>query len=216
MRAEWNDAPQRVHKRSKNKPFLVALATVAGLFFVGAYVSGAIPAVIKSLESRDQDQDQDQDWSTRATPASARETGLIRPAAQPDDPYLEQVNRMLRRSAAESNRQQAVIEWAEPPGEPPRERQTVFNDANYIPSTTVNTVRLPRPAAQPAAPRSGQTPYVTVVKETRASCGFHKPGSLECRRFRAYAYRTHSRVCLQSRDSQSMSCRLAKAYEPTR
>src|SRR5690606_41664634 len=131
------------------------------------------------------------------------------------DPYLDRVTRGLGITDDNLSEPRAHIEGSEQDQPPRADRQTVFSDATYTPATTVNTIRMPRPQPQ-AQTRTRQQPYVTVVKETRESCGLHKPGSLECRRYRAQAYRTYSRACLQSGDSQSITCRLARSYEPTR
>lgn len=212
MKADWNDAPQRLRKPRNNKPFLVALVTIAGLVLTGAYVTGVMPAVIQSLERNDQRSTELNPFN----PSVRADTTPQRSAAKDDDPYLQQVNRMLGITAEETSDQRA-IEWAvQSKVESPVDRQTAFSDANYSPVKTVNTIHMPRPAAQSAPPQHRQQSYVTVVKETRESCGFYKPGSIECRRYRASAYRSYNRACLQSSDSQSVTCRLAKAHEPTR
>lgn len=236
MKADRGDAPLRAtwraNRKQSHKPLIVALVMVVGVgatalmaknltWQVDRLANAALPTVNNPQK-------------IEVPSISAAEIKQGAEAAK--DVYLEQVNNMLgigteralcatfkngEGGLAGAIRQQnckpnpvAEIEWSgpRPTGE---ERQTVFTDANYTPQTSVNTIRMPQPPRQSTRPEP-QQPYVTVVKETRDSCGFARPGSLECRRARAQIYKNHSRACLQSGDSQSISCRLAKSYEPTR
>lgn len=207
MKAEWNDAPIRIRNKHSHRPFLAAMVSVIGLAVLGTYVTGVLPAVVKSLEHKDQ----------RVT-----KQGGVRPAASdseptaaPDskeDPYLEQVNRMLGITSDYVAEPAAEIEWATE-RQRSTEQQNVFTDANYTPATTVNTVRMPTPRPQPAQPQQRQQPYVTVVKETKLSCAPFKEGSMECRRHKARVHQMHRRNCDTSGNSQSTSCRMANRYD---
>lgn len=233
MKADWNDAPLRVQKKKSHKPFIFALVIVAGLIaltFAAKNLTWQVDRLAKNA------------LSTATIPERIKaplvNTAEVKQTAEAaKDIYLEQVNRMLTSSAewglceafkdgkdglSEAMRNQnckpnpvAEMEWADPTQED-SERQTVFTDANYVQPSTVNTIRMPRAQAQPAQHQQRQQPYVTVVKETRDSCGFAKPGSIECRRARSQIYKTYNRACLRSGDSQSIPCRLAKSYEPSR
>lgn len=233
MKADWNDAPLRVQRKKNHTPLFFALLTVLG---IGTTVFAAMDlprqtdrlakAVLPTLNIPERTE------APTATPIEVKQA-----AESAKDIYLEQVNRMLatgtewglceafkdgKTPLAEELRDQnckpnpvAEMEWAKPQ-QPDSERQTVFTDSNYNKPASVNTIRMPRPQAQPATPDRRQTPYVTVVKETKNGCGLYKPGSIECRRYRAHAYKTYSRACVQNGNSQSSICRLAKAYEPSR
>lgn len=212
MKADWDDAPTRLKAGKKHRPLLFALVLVIGTIGLGNLTIGLLTGTVNSLRLADQ--------ANRAIqqnkPSAQIADNPYRPIVEAvEDPYLEQVNRMLGITDDYVSEPSAHIEWSEPEEPPRTDRQTVFSDATYTPATTVNTIRMPRPQPQRQT-QTRQQPYVTVVKETRESCGLHKPGSLECRRYRAQAYRTYSRACLQSGDSQSITCRLARSYEPTR
>jgi len=215
MKADWEDAPLRVRKRNKNTPFIVALVTVAGIASLTLYATNHLPSVVKNLELADKAHQAIHENKPSAQMANNPYRTIVKAV---EDPYLEQVNRMLGITDDYVSEPIAEIEWSNSANEKPTpdERQNSYTDSNYTRPATVNTVRMPRPAAQPAEPPRRQQPYVTVVKETRDSCGFAKPGSIECRRARAQIYRNYSRACVQSGDSQSMVCRMAKSYEPTR
>lgn len=214
MKADWDDGPIHLHKREKNIPFIAALVTVTGLFLLGAYVTNVIPAVVKNVGA----------GSDRVTktdsirPSASMGDNPYRPIVEAvEDPYLDKVNQMLGITANSTSEPLAKIEWAEPEKNQQSEaQQTVFNDANYSQPGNVNTIRMPQSQPQSTQPQQRQKPYVTVVKETRDNCAFSKPGSLQCRKTRSQIYKNHSRACLRSGDSQSISCRLAKSYEPTR
>lgn len=232
MKANWDDAPLRVRRTKSHKPFVFVLVMVAGIAasaLMAKNLNWQVDRLAKALPTV---------TIPEAIEAPAISSAEIKhPAEAAKDFYLDQVNRMLTSGTewglceafkdaegglAEGIRTQsckpnsvAEMEWAQP-RQPDSERQTVFTDSNYTKPASVNTIRMARPQPQPAQPQQRQTPYVTVVKETKSRCGFYKPGSTECRRYRAQAYRTYSQSCVQGRDSQSVACRLAKAYEPTR
>lgn len=216
MKADWEDAPIRVLSGKKHRPLLFALVLVIGTVGLGNLTIGLLTGTVNSMEQADQAKRAIQ----QNKPSAQMADNPYRPIVEAvEDPYLDQVNRMLGITDDYVSESTANIEWGKPEQQPQTDRQTVFSDATYTPATTVNTVRMPRQRPQPQPTPQTQTrqqPYVTVVKETRDSCGFFKPGSLECRRTRAQIYKNHSRACLQSGDSQSISCRLAKSYEPTR
>lgn len=223
MKANWEDAPLRISRRKNHKPLIIALIIVIGVAATALIAKTATPTMAKPEQIQ--------------IPAIST-TDIKQTAEAAKDIYLEQVNNMLTSSTewalceaykdndtglGKAMRKHnckpnpvAEIEWIDTEQATSAERQTVFNDANYTPPATVNTVRMPQPKPEPMQPQQRTQPYVTVVKETRESCGFHKPGSLECRRARAQIYKSYSKACLQSRDSQSSICRLAKAYEPRR
>lgn len=208
MQADWDDAPQRARKsRKRHSPF--ALALVMACLIVGGGIYAA-----SYLDARSQ-----RHWNPlKAAPehrikpvsvaitqpagqgAPARSTGEIRWA---EDDYDEQVQRMLAESA-----------MAEQGAQP--ERQTVFNDANYVPSGPVNTISMAMPRQGPA-PQTG-TPrrpaYVIVVQETKTSCWPFKPGSIECRRYKKVVKRGRNQSCYHSAHNYTEACRRAALYNP--
>lgn len=212
MKADWDDAPLRVRKRNKNTPFIVALVMVVGIASLTLYATNHLPNVVKNLELADKARQAIHENKPSAQMADNPYRTIVKAV---EDPYLEQVNRMLGITDDYVSEPVAEIEWSNSVNEKsaPDERQTSYTDSNYTQPATVNTVRMPRPAAQPAEPARRQQPYVTVVKETRQSCWPFREGSAECRKHKSQLYQINSRNCLNSGDSQSVSCRQAKRYD---
>lgn len=211
MKADWDDAPIRVQSGKKHRPLLFALVLVIGTVGLGNLTIGLLTGTVNSMEQADQAKRAIQQNKPSAQMADNPYHPIVEAV---EDPYLDQVNRMLGITDDYVSESTANIEWGKPEQQPQTDRQTVFSDATYTPATTVNTVQMPRPRPQPAtqAP-TRQQPYVTVVKETRQSCWPFREGSAECRRHKSQLYQIHSRNCLNSGDSQSASCRQAKRYD---
>ncbi|WP_304639537.1 hypothetical protein [Pseudomonas sp.] len=207
MQADWDDAPQRGRRSRKGQgPF--ALALVLGCLIVGGglYAASHLDSAQRSwnplkaaLEHRNRPVSVAVTHPTRQGGA-AQSDGEIRWA---EDDYDEQVRRMLAESAE-----------AEQGGQ--SQRQTVFNDANYVPSGPVNTISMAVPRQTPApqtdtAPRRG---YITVVQETKTSCWPFKPGSIECRRYKKIVKNGHNLSCYNSEHKYTEACRRAALYNP--
>ncbi len=228
MKADWNDAPLRMRRRTSHKPLIVALVTITGVAATALAVKNMTWQVDRLAKAA---------LPTVAPPAKIELPTITAPeikqtAEAAKDIYLEQVNNMLgigtewflcegfknaEGALAEGISQQnckpepiAELDWVDPRGNESGERQTVFTDANYTPATTVNTIRMPRPQPQTA---QRQQPYVTVVKETKMSCWPFKEGSRECRQHKAKMHQIWRRSCDTEGNSQPHACRQAKRYD---
>src|SRR5690606_7292171 len=164
-----------------------------------------MPAAVTSRETARPEQPTNL-ISTPAPPASVTQQ---RPGSSANDPYLDQVNRMLGITGNHASEPIAHIEWSDSQQSNTTPRQRVFSDSNYTPVTSINTIRMPSPQpTQAPTPRRPQ-PYVTVVKETKLSCWPHKEGSAACRRYKARMHQIHRKNCDLRGNSQSISCQLA-------
>ena len=213
MKVDRDDAPEHIRGKRKT-PIGLAGITTAGLIlglmfmadrngwidFAKHMINPPQNSIINPIEKE---------------PFASIEKKPHRPIAETvEDPYLEQVNRMLGITDDHAPTSTAEIEWTEPkPVQPPKAQQNVFTDSNYTPPATVNTIRMPRPQPQPVQPQQRKQPYVTVVKETKLSCWPFKDGSTECRRHKAQMHGIWRKNCDTGGNSQSHSCRMAKRYD---
>lgn len=202
LRADWDDAPTRVRRgRSKH--------TRLWLSILGVCI--AFGAVANYLDSKQLIWQNNEALGT-ASPVAARANPMMLEKAQPAaiypqskqriDNYDEQVSRLL----AEPAERPFSIE----------PKQTAFNDANYVPATQVNTVRMKQPrSTMPVQPPKPNPGYVTVVRESRPTC-FGRQGSIECRRFKKVMKSAHNKQCYNSEHKYSAACRKAELYNPVR
>ncbi|SDT88862.1 hypothetical protein [Halopseudomonas salegens] len=227
-----DDAPTRVRSRKKKSPIgvsiLLAVSVIGGVIYMADRNGWA--------EYHEQQLTQPTaNLNQESAPVLATDQSMnIGEAAEAaKDIYLEQVNEMLSQSTewglceaykdSESElgkviRQQnckpdpvAEIEWIDDTAENSAERQTVFNDANYRPSGTVNTISMPGPEASQQSTAQRAQPYVTVVEETRASCGLFKEGSTQCRQHKARMRQHWQRQCEINQSSHA--CAQANRYD---
>lgn len=208
MQADWDDAPQR-RRRGRKGHGSMAMALVMGCLIVGGGIYAASHLSAASQRSWSPLKAVLEPWSqpvpvaiTQPAGQGARtqSTGEIRWV---EDDYDEQVRRMLEVSA-----------MAEQGAEP--ERQTVFNDANYVPPDQVNTISMavPRQAISAQTSPSQRPGYVTVVQETKPSCWPFKPGSIECRRYKKVVKSARNQSCYDSKYNHTEACRRAALYDP--
>lgn len=208
MQADWDDAPQRGRRGSKAQgPFVLALVMACLIVGGGLYAASHMDATSQRnwnpLKAAPEHRTQPASVAINQPPgqsARAKSTGELRWA---DDDYDEQVRRMLAESAMEEQGAQ--------PG-----RQTVFNDANYVPSGPVNTISMAVPRQTPAQQTrpSQRQGYVTVVQETKPSCWAYKQGSIGCRRFKKAVKNWHNQNCYNSEHNYTEACRRAALYNP--
>lgn len=229
MKADWNDAPLRLKRRTNHRPIIAALVLVVGVTVIALAAKNMTWQVGKLASTSP---------FTVATPPPAELSSspeIKQTAEAAKDIYLEQVNNMLgigtdwflcesfknaEGTLAKGIREQncrpapiAELEWDDPQRSESGKKQTVFTDANYIPATTVNTIRMPKPQPQATSPQQRQQPYVTIVKETKLSCWAFKEGSPECRRHKAKMHQIWRRNCDIRGNSQSHACRQANRYD---
>jgi hypothetical protein len=207
MEADWNERPQRTKRGLKeHRPFAIALLItcllMGGLVYAGFFeppklavaqpnqpsAASASPVVSRPV-------------ATKPSPAQSRNDtkAEIRWA---NEEYDHQISRLRAESAALAT--------------PEPVRQNVFNDANYVPSGSINTVSMAAPRQAQAAPSSAvaNRGYVTVVQETKPSCWPYQAGSIECRGFKKSMKRAHNHSCLNSAHKYTQECRRAALYNP--
>lgn len=214
MKADWEDAPARVRGKS-NKLFLKLLFTVAGVVLLAAWIPQHLGKTVGATQASKGTQPITGNNLDSKRPSKHMGENPYRPIVEAvEDPYLEQVNRMLGITDDYVPAPTAEIEWAEPePVQRAEKQQNVFTDSNYTPPATVNTVRMPKPKPLSAQPQKRQQPYVTVVKETKLSCWPFKEGSTQCRRHKSQLHQIWRKNCDTGSNSQSHSCRMAKRYD---
>tara|TARA_R110001599_G_scaffold74336_1_gene205018 strand:- start:407 stop:1057 length:651 start_codon:yes stop_codon:yes gene_type:complete len=202
LRADWDDAPLRARQKrgSHRGLWLSFLAVCIAFGAVANYLDSKqlIRQNIQTLESE----------SRVVIPVTAtgqdnaKSAAISQSSKQQEDSYDEQVKRLL----------------AEPTEGPStsQPKQTVFNDANYIPVKQVNTVsmRVARPPASSTSSPVSRQGYITVVQETKPSCWPYKPGSISCRNFKKAMKSGHNQLCYNSAHSNTEACRRAALYNP--
>lgn len=207
MYSDWDDAPDRIRQRRGDKPPRIAL----WLMVVAVLAAGVAFAASKAAPLQTTMQ-------SATVPSAAsnetRHTRLVNPppvttqqtsAPQAsikwtDDDYDRQVEQMYRESLSEESEAG------------PNSKQTVFNDANYVPATQVNTIAMRKPTAYEAPKEEGKI-HFGGIKHEAPKC-YHPAGSIGCRRFKAAMKKAHNRLCHSSSDWNSPECRRAAAYNP--
>jgi len=207
MYSDWDNAPDRIRQRRGAKPprialwFMVVAVLAAGI----AYVAFKPPPTQTTLQtvtvSSGASSDTPQTQLVNPPPLSTQQTSAPQASLEwTDDDYDRQVEQMYRESLSEE------AETA------PNSKQTVFNDANYIPATQVNTIVMRKPTAYEAPKEEGKI-HFGGIKHEAPNC-YHPAGSIGCRRFNAAMKRAHNRACHSSSDWNSRACRRAAAYNP--
>jgi hypothetical protein len=132
-------------------------------------------------------------------PTALPQTGTSKAVIEwTDDDYDKQVGQMYRESLDEEAASDA--------------KQTVFNDANYVPVPQVNTIAMPKPTAD-KTPKKERKNYVGGIKHDTPRC-FYPAGSIECRQEKKFMKRVHNTRCYNSSSWNSADCRRAAAYNP--
>lgn len=203
LRADWDDAPVRTrHKRGKDRGLWLSLLAVCIAF-------GAVANYLDSKQLNRHNNETLATVSGVVVRASSTELDKAQPIAisqsskQQVDSYDQQVSRLLAEPALKSSA-------AEP-------KQTLFNDANYVPATQVNTISMAvSRSAIPLQQPKLNPGYVTVVKESKPSCFAFKQGSIECRRFKKAMKSAYNQQCHNSEYKYSAACRKAELYNPVK
>lgn len=208
MKADWDDAPERIRHRSSKKHFMIALVSATGLIFMGLYATELLPKAVQIAKESKQDLSNKPETQH---PSERMGSNPYRPIVKADeDPYLDQVNNMLGITPGTAEVSQSNQD-SKPVSSKPK--QTVFNDTNHTPAAAVNTISMTSARPEARAPRQQQQPYVTVVKETKMSCWPFKEGSTECRKYKAQSHQLWRRKCDTGAGDQSHACRQANRYD---
>lgn len=198
LRADWDDAPGRARRgRGKHKRQWLSILLACLAF----------GALANYLDSRQLIQ---QKTASLSADISVLPTAPVRQGSQPVAPprttprqtdYDEQVERLLSEPA------RPIVN--------PEPKQTVFDDANYIPATQVNTISMAQPrVAVPVPPVKPKSGYVTVVKESKTDCFPFKDGSIECRRYKKAVKDGRNYSCYRSEHKYTEACKRAELYNP--
>lgn len=200
LTADWDDAPMRARRgRGKHK----------GIWFCVLAACVAFGAVASYLDSNQ--------VIRHGNKVATAESAVARPPSiaviNPPPPELPRLHRQHIDSYDEQ-----VRGLSRKPAEKPKashQRQTVFNDANYVPATKVNTISMVQPrVAIPTQSSKQKAGYVTVVKESKADCFAFKDGSIECRRYKKAVKNGHNHSCYRSEHKYTEACRRAELYNP--
>lgn len=207
MYSDWDDAPDRIRqRRGDNSPRIALWFMVVAVLAAGVAYAALKPtppqttpqsATMPSAASMDTRQTR----LVSPPPVTTQETTAPQASIEwTDDDYDRQVEQMYRDSLSEES--EAT----------PNTKQTVFNDANYVPAKQVNTIAMRKPTAYEAPKEEGKI-HFGGIKHESPSC-YHPAGSIECRRFKAAMKKAHNRACHSSNNWNSSACRRAAAYNP--
>jgi hypothetical protein len=202
MYSDWDDAPDHVKQRKGDSSpkialwFMVVAVLAAGIAYVAFKPAQPLPnaqVVISPSPASKQFQ------RVNPPPTALPQTGTSKAVIEwTDDDYDKQVGQMYRESLDEEAASDA--------------KQTVFNDANYVPVTQVNTIAMPKPTAD-KTPKKERKNYVGGIKHDTPRC-FYPAGSIECRQEKKFMKRVHNTRCYNSSSWNSADCRRAAAYNP--
>lgn len=205
MYSDWDDAPKRLKSRKSDKPpriafWIMIVAILAGAIGYFVLEQAALPAPATAASGL-QPVTSDLASSQLVKPPPRQMPQTSESHASIDwvtDDYDQQVRQRLREGLSED----ASVGSSS--------KQTVFNDANYVPTQQVNVITMSKPkVAQP--PEKEQRRYVHVIKDTSPNC-YYPAGSIQCRRFKAEVKKFHNRFCYSSVNWNSPACRRAAAY----
>jgi hypothetical protein len=230
MKAEWDDAPLRVRKAPSHLPMIFSLLVVTSVAAGGVYwaertgkVDIGLTTAINELLNNEQpaprqlEEQANQAQLANGEPKRSREE-LLEILQRDGSLTVSEEEYELAVSLLQSAQ---IYQQEQPDGNAPQipvaqeEKQTVFNDSNYVPRHDVNSIRTPR-TSQETNSKQKTKPYVSVVENSdNRGCLLGKPGSLECRRARRQIYDNYSGMCRRSNRNDEI-CQIAKNYEPTR
>ncbi|UJJ32328.1 hypothetical protein [Halopseudomonas maritima] len=187
MKADWDDAPIRVRKKTNHVGILVSVAMTLGIFGGAAYMAESKGWINLQPE--------------QATRVTIEHTPAERPQseskAQVD--YDEQVNRLLRESAEQPPESMSDTQAYQQAERAPvtQERSSDINRTSQAEANLAILNAAPwgsgvqsRPQQEP---RRGS--YVTVVEETKRSCLGAAQGSASCRKIKQLLQQADRRNC---------------------
>lgn len=202
MKADWDDAPIRVRKKTNHVGILVSVAMTLGIFSGAAYMA----------ESKGWINLQPEQAKRVTIEQSPAETPQSEPTAQ--DNYDEQVNRLLRESAEQLPASMSDAQAYQQAERTPMTQERT-SDRNRTSQAEANLAILnaaPWGSGVQSAPQqeARQGAYVNVVEETKRSCWMLPEGSAACRRFKQQTQQNDRRNC-DLRGSQA-ACDRANRY----
>ncbi len=207
MYSDWDDAPDRIRQRRGSKPprivlwFMVVAVLAAGVAYAAFKPTSQQTTMQTATAYAAASNDTLQTRLVNPPPVTTQQTSAPQASIEwTDDDYDRQVEQMYRESLSEES------EAA------PNLKQTVFNDANYVPATQVNTIAMRKPTAYEAPKGEGKI-HFGGIKHEAPTC-YYPAGSIECRRFKAAMKKAHNRACHSSSNWNSPACRRAAAYNP--
>jgi|TARA_A100001391_G_scaffold88756_2_gene58709 hypothetical protein len=202
MKADWDDAPIRVRKKSNHVGVLVSVAMTLGIFGGAAYMAESKGWINLQPE--------------QATRVTIEHTPIARPQSEPraQDNYDEQVNSLLRESAEQAPESTSGTQ-AYQQAERARITQERSSDRNRTSQAEANLAILnaaPWGSGAKSLPqqegRKGS--YINVVEETKRSCWMAAEGSAACRRIKRNIYQAERRAC--DLNGNQAACNRANRY----
>lgn len=208
MYSDWDDAPDRIRQRKGDKPprialwFMVVAVLSAGIAYAAFKPTPPQTTLQTSIAPVAASNDTRQTQLVNPPPVTTQQSSAPQASIKwTDDDYDRQVEQMYRESLSEET--EAT----------PNSKQTVFNDANYVPTTQVNTIAMRKPTAYEAPREAEGKIHFGEIKHETPAC-YAPAGSIECRRFKALMKKAHNRLCHSSSNWNSPACRRAAAYNP--
>ena len=206
MYSDWDDAPDRIRQRRGSKPprivlwFMVVAVLAAGVAYAAFKPTPQQTTMQTATAYAAASNDTLQTRLVNPPLVTTQQTSAPQASIEWTDDYDRQVEQMYRESLSEES------EAA------PNLKQTVFNDANYVPATQVNTIAMRKPTAYEALKEEGKI-HFGGIKHGPPTC-YAPAGSIECRRFKAQTKKAQNRACHSSSNWNSPACRRAAAYNP--
>ena len=202
MKADWDDAPIRVRKKTNHVGILVSVAMTLGIFGGAAYMAESKGWINLQPE--------------QATRVAIEHTPAERPQSDPraQDNYDEQVNRLLRESAEQPPESMSDTQAYQQAERAPitQERSSDRNRTSQAEANLAILNAAPWGSGAQSLPQQEgrKGAYITVVEETKRSCWFTQEGSAACRRFKQHQHQTDRRSC--DLNGNQAACKLANRY----
>ena len=187
MKADWDDAPIRVRKKTNHVGILVSVAMTLGIFGGAAYMAESKGWINLQPE-------QSKRVTIEHTPAG-------RPKSEPrvQDNYDEQVNRLLRESAEQPPESMSGTQTYQQAERAPitQERPSDRGRTSQAEANLAILNAAPWGGGVQSQPQreTRRRSYVNVVEETKRSCWVSPEGSAACRKVRQLLQQADRRSC---------------------
>ncbi|HCA24130.1 MAG TPA: hypothetical protein DEP32_08180 [Pseudomonas sp.] len=187
MKADWDDAPIRVRKKTNHVGILVSVAMTLGIFGGAAYMAESKGWINLQPE--------------QAARVTIERTTAKRPPSEPtaQDNYDEQVNRLLRESAEQAPESTSGTQAYQQAERAPvtQERSSDRDRASQAEANLAILNAAPWGSGVQSQPQqeSRRGSYVNVVEETKRSCWMSPEGSAACRKARQLMQQADRRSC---------------------
>lgn len=187
MKADWEDAPVRVRKKTNHAGILASVAMTLGIFGGAAYMAESKGWINLQPE--------------QATRVTIEHPPIERPQSEPraQDSYDEQVNRLLRESAEQASESMPGTQMYQQAERAPinQERSSDRNRTSQAEANLAILNAAPWGSGVQSQPQqeSRRGSYVNVVEETKRSCWMAAEGSATCRKVKQLLQQADRRSC---------------------